>query len=132
MRHYSIIQWEKRLKFIFDKIDDFLEDKYGQLYPLHPSRPQRGSTANKEHDGLFNVGASFSAGYGSKYGPGYVLEIRMATLSRVPKKVCKQIERDVLNILDRELDKEFPGKDLDVEQDGNVYKIHGDLSLGNV
>jgi len=130
MRHPNLIQWETRLKAIFDKIDDFLEDKYGKLYPLHPSRAPRGSTSNKEHDGLFNIGASFSAGFGSEHGAGYVVEIRMATLSHVPLDVRKQIEKDVIEILNRELDVQFPNKILDVTKDGDVYKIHGDLSLG--
>ena len=81
-----------------------LEDKYGHLYPLHPSRAQRGATANKEHDGLFNVGASFSAGFGSEHGSGYIVEIRMATLSHVPIDVRKQIEKDVIKVLNTELD----------------------------
>jgi hypothetical protein len=132
MRHPNLIQWETKLKAIFDKIDDFLEDKYGHLYPLHPSRAPRGSTANKEHDGLFNIGASFSAGFGSEHGAGYVVEIRMATLSHVPMNVRKQIEKDVIDILNRELDLKFPNKILDVTKDGDVYKIHGDLSLGQL
>jgi hypothetical protein len=132
MRHPNLIQWETKLKAIFDKIDDFLEDKYGHLYPLHPSRAPRGSTSNKEHDGLFNIGASFSAGFGSEYGAGYIVEIRMATLSHVPMDVRAQIEKDVIKILNRELDLQFPQKILDVTKDGEVYKIHGDLSLGQL
>jgi hypothetical protein len=130
MRHPKLVLWEQQLKAIFDKIDDFLEDKYGDLFPLHPSRPARGTTSNKEHDGLFNVGASFSAGFGSEHGPGYVVEITMATLSHVPVEIRRQIERDVVDILDRELETAFPQKILDVTKDGNVFKIHGDLSLG--
>ena len=132
MHHPKLIKWEKRLKTIFDKIDDFLEDKYGKQYTLHPARPQRGSTANKEQDGLFNVGASFSAGFGSEYGAGYVVEIRMATLEQVPMDVRQQIEQDVIKILDKELNQKFPKKILDVKKDGNVYKIYGDLSLGQL
>jgi hypothetical protein len=130
MEHPSLFKWEIQLKAVFDKIDDFLEEKYGKLYPLHPARLPRGATSNKEDDGLFNVGASFSAGFGSEIGPGYVVEIRMATLAKVPPEVKKQIELDVMTILRQELDIYFPNKILDVNKDGNVYKIHGDLSLG--
>jgi len=132
MRHPKLVQWEKQLKAIFDKIDDFLEDKYGGLFPLHPARAPRGSTSNKEHDGLFNIGASFSAGFGSKQGRGYVVEIKMATLAHVPREIREQIERDVIEILDRELENAFPQKILDVTKDGDIYKIHGDLSLGSL
>ena len=78
MRTHQAIAWEKKLKRVFDSIDDHLENKYGARYRLHPTRPRRGTTSNKEHDGLFRVGAAFSAGFGSKHGRGYVVEIRMA------------------------------------------------------
>ena len=70
VRHESLDIWEHKLKSIFDKIDDFLEEKYGKLYELHPRRAKVGKTSNKEHDGLFNIGASYSLGFGSKYGAG--------------------------------------------------------------
>jgi len=37
-------EWENTLKEIFNEIDDYLEDMYGGLYPLHPSRSSRGAT----------------------------------------------------------------------------------------
>lgn len=130
MRHPKAIAWEDRLKRVFDAIDDRLEDRYGHLFPLHPARPARGRTANRESDGLFDVGAAFSAGFGSKIGRGYVVEIRMATLSHVPAPVREDIEREVVRLLKAGLANEFPGRKLRVSRDGNVYKIHGDLSLG--
>ena len=132
MRHPKAIAWEDKLKSVFDRIDDRLEDRYGRRYPLHPNRPPRGTTANREFDGLFDIGAAFSAGYGSAIGRGYVVEIRMATPARVPPSVMKKIEREVVNMLGEELKKEFPGRKLRVNRDGPVYKIHGDLSLGGV
>jgi hypothetical protein len=97
--------------------------------PLHPARPPRGATSNKSQDGLFNVGASFTAGYGSAHGPGYVVEVRMVTLSRVPQYLRDRIEEEVVERLREELPKEFPERKLVVERDGQVYKIHGDLRL---
>lgn len=132
MQHHRAVAWEKKLKTIFDALDDDLEVKYGHTYPLHPSRPRRGSTSNKAHDGLFNVGASFSAGYGSEHGPGYVVHVRMVTLSKVPADLREAIEREVADKLAEALDKEFPDQRLDVARDGTVYKIHGDLSLGDL
>ncbi len=129
MRHPLTEAWEDRLRRVFDRIDDYLEDRYGGKYPLHPARPPRGTTASKEQDGLFNVGASFTAGYGSQHGPGYVVEVRMVTLSRVPYFLRQKIEEEVAELLRRELPKEFPGRELRVECDGPVYKIYGDLRL---
>jgi hypothetical protein len=129
MRDFKVEEWESRLKRVFDLVDDHLEEKYGRKYPLHPARPARGVTANKSHDGLFNVGASFSAGYGSERGPGYVVEVRMVTLTRVPRYVRDRIEEEAAELLREELPKEFPDRELRVERDGPVYKIHGDLRL---
>ena len=124
--------WEDKLKRIFDRIDDYLEEKYGQNYPLHPRRARRGTTANKEQDGLFNVGASFSLGLGSEYGPGYVVEVRLATLSKIPAAVRASIEEEVVRQLERLLPEAFPNKELRIARDGNIYKIYGDLSLGRL
>lgn len=129
MRHHKIEEWESKLKRVFDRVDDHLEEKYGRKYPLHPARPTRGTTSSKAHDGLFNLGASFSAGYGSKRGPGYVVEVRMVTLTRVPQYLRNQIEEEAVERLREELPREFPDRELKIERDGRVYKIHGDLRL---
>jgi len=129
MRHHKIEEWESKLKRVFDRVDDHLEEKYGRKYPLHPARPTRGTTSSKAHDGLFNLGASFSAGYGSKRGPGYVVEVRMVTLPRVPQYIRNQIEEEAVERLREELPREFPDRELKIERDGQVYKIHGDLRL---
>jgi hypothetical protein len=129
MRDYKVEEWESRLKRVFDRVDDYLEENYGRKYPLHPARPARGTTASKAHDGLFNVGASFSPGYGSKRGPGYVVEVRMVTLTRVPQYIRDRIEEHAAERLREELPKEFPDRELRVERDGPVYKIYGDLRL---
>jgi hypothetical protein len=122
-----VIQWEDRLKKIFDRIDAYLEQTYGARYPLHPARPPEGVTSNPEQDGLFNVGAAFTPGYGSEHGRGYVVEIQMSTLAPVPTKVRTQIEQDVVRMLRQQLQDEFPDRKLEVLQDGNILKISGDL-----
>ena len=129
MRHHKARVWEKKLKSVFDEIDHELEAQYGTQWPLHPSRPKRGATANPEHDGLFNVGAAFSAGIGSKHGPGYTVEIRLSTLKNVPSSVRKKIKAQVFQQLETKLPAAFPGKALDVSDDQGVIRIHGDLSL---
>lgn len=130
LRDPRAVEWEGRLKEVFDRIDDHLEDRYGGRYPLRPVRARRGETANREDDGLFDIGASFTAGFGSVAGRGYVIEVRMATLSRVPPDVLEEIEEEVVLRLREELPRAFPGRKLEVVRDGPVYKISGDLSLG--
>ncbi|OGV37932.1 MAG: hypothetical protein A2X48_01300 [Lentisphaerae bacterium GWF2_49_21] len=121
--------WEGKLGGIFNEIDHLLEDRYGSLFPLHPVRPKRGRTANPESDGLFDVGASFTAGFGSAHGQGYVIEIRWSTLSKVSDDMKSEAENIIINVLGRRLPEEFPGRALKVVRDGHVLKITGDLSL---
>lgn len=124
------MQFERTLKALFDSVDDYLEEKYGARYPLHPSRAKRGGTANKAHDGLFNVGATFTAGYGSRYGRGYVVQVDMVTLAEVPRDVRELIAEEAADLVNEKLPYYFPGRELRVVRDGNVFKIYGDLSLG--
>lgn len=132
MRHPKAIEWEDKLDEVFDRIDKALEEKYGELYDLHPVRERRKPTGNPEHDGLFRLGGFFTAGYGSEKGAGYIVKVDMVTLEDVDDDVKKKIEDDVASMLEAELPKAFPGKDLKVERDGAVYKIYGDLSLGEI
>ena len=129
MRSNEAKSWEKTLKIVFDEIDHELEAEYGDLWPLHPSRPKYGTTTNPEADGLFNVGAAFSAGFGSKYGPGYTVEIRLSTLKNVPAEIRKQIRAQVFQCLEKKLPIAFPGKMLQVSEENGLIRIHGDLSL---
>ncbi len=129
MEGRRLVEWEAQLKALFDEVDDHLEDTYGPLYSLHPSRPRRGRTANKEQDGLFNVGASFSPGFGSRYGRGYVVDIDVVTLEAVPDEIREMIERDVQLLVERKLPKYFPGRKMYVARDGSLLKIFGDLSF---
>jgi len=132
IRHHRAVRWEESLRRVFARVDERLESKYGRDYPLHPARPKHGTTASPEADGLFDLGAAFTAGYGSKHGAGYVVQITMATLAAIPKAVRESMEREVVDMLKAELPAAFPGRDLRVERDGPVFKIVGDLSLGNV
>ncbi|MBN2532998.1 MAG: hypothetical protein JXB88_08905 [Spirochaetales bacterium] len=132
LNHPETLKWEKKLKKLFDEIDDYLEARYGETYPLHPSRAKWGTTSNKEHDGLFNVGASFTTGLGSDYGPGYVIEVRLVTLSEVSEELREEIATEVVALAQEKLTQYFPGKLLKIARDGNVYKIYGDLSLGKL
>ncbi len=81
---------------------------------------------------MFNVGASFSAGYGSEHGRGYVLDIDMVTLSDVPDEKEEEIEDDAVQFIRKKLPEYFPDRDLKVRRDGRTFKISGDLSLGKL
>jgi hypothetical protein len=128
-KHPGLSRWEARLKEIFDRIDVELEQEYGAKYPLHPARSPHGTTSNREQDGLFNVGAAYSAGFGSEHGAGYVVEVRMSTLSDVEEQEREEIEQKVAGKLEQRLPEAFPGREIRVERDGELYKIVGDLSF---
>ena len=121
--------WEDKLYDLLREIDAILEDEYGRKWPLHPSRPARGIAANPQYDGLFRITASFTAGYGSEYGAGYVFRVEIVTLSHVPADVREAIENEAAELLRHGLPVKFPGRQLSVERDGHVFKIFGDLSI---
>ncbi|MEN7973479.1 MAG: hypothetical protein ABFR47_06555 [Verrucomicrobiota bacterium] len=129
MRHRKAKEWERKLKTVFDEIDIELEEAYGGRFALHPARPKHGATSSREMDGLFNVGASYSAGFGSKLGPGYVVDIRLSTLQHIPKDLKPELRDKVQTMLIEKLPIAFPGKELSVNQERNHLRIHGDLSL---
>jgi len=130
LKHPSLVKWERILQQALDDLDDLLEDRYGLRHRLHPARPSRGRTSSKSQDGLFDVQASFSLGLGSQYGKGYVVDVRMATLDRISPEQRQEIDRVVVDKLREELPEHFPGRNLQVSKDGDIIKIHGDLSLG--
>ncbi len=122
-------EWEDRLYGILRSLDEYLERKYGGMFPLHPSRPKKGTAANPQYDGLFRLTASYSAGFGSNLGPGYVFRIGIVTLADVPESVSSMIEKEAMEKLSEALTREFPGRDISVAKDGAVMKIYGDLSF---
>ena len=132
MRHHSVLAWEARLDSIMHGIDHILEEKYHGEYVMHPSRAKQGRTANPSQDGLFSIAANFSLGLGSEVGKGYIVDIKLVTLQKVPDKIRDEIEEIVRQKLRQLLPEQFPGSELHVDKDGSVLKIHGDLSLGNV
>ena len=130
MRHHSVLAWEARLDSIMREIDHFLEERYHGKYVLHPARARRGKTANPSHDGLFSINANFTLGLGSTAGKGYIVDIKMVTLEKIPEHIRDEIENVVQEKLQKLLPEEFPEAGLQVDKDGPVLKIHGDLSLG--
>ncbi len=129
MKNPLLQKWEDKLQGIFDRIDDQLEEKYGDAYPLRYNRPARGCGVTPDTDGLFELGVSFSLGIASQLGPGYVFRIKLATMNRVSPEFITKVEEEVVNMLKEELPKEFPNRDLKIAKDGKNYKIYGDLDL---
>ena len=126
-------RWEHRLKQIFDEIDtEFEAEGIYRKFRRHPNRPPAFATSNREDDGLFDLGAAFTVGIGSRHGPGYVVQARIATLDSIPAEKQEQFEAEVVRRLKEKLPAAFPGVALHVDRDGPVYKIHGDLSLGSL
>jgi hypothetical protein len=132
MWHPKTIEFDQRLKKLFDEVDAYIEDTYANAYPLHPARPARGQTANPQADGLFNIGADFTPGYGSQLGRGYLIDVTMATLEKVEDAVRQEIYHKAVDMVRQLLPAYFPGRDLSVQQDGNHCKIIGDFSLGDM
>jgi hypothetical protein len=132
MWHPKTAAFDARLKELFDEVDHYIEDRYGHTYSLHPMRPQRGETGNPEADGLFNIGARFTAGYGSELGRGYLIDISMSTLDKVDMKIRRGIYEAAAEKVRELLPLYFPQRELIVRLDGNHFKIQGDFSLGEI
>jgi len=132
MDHHLQQELETKLRQICDRVDDLLENRYGDAYPLHPNRPRRGETANKAYDGLFNITSTFSAGYGTRTGRGYLVNINMVTLDHIPPSFRERIFRDATDHIRRELKRTFPDRHLEVTREGNLLKIVGDFRLGTL
>ena len=127
-----MIQFDNQMKAMLDAVDNYIEDKYGDLYPLHPVRPKRNETANPQADGLFSVRADLTPGYGSDLGRGYILKVEMKTLAEIPEDVRQTIFSDAVKKIESLLPTYFPERKLEVKQDKDFCKIVGDFSLGIV
>ena len=54
----------------------------------------------------------------------------MVTLQHVPADVRELIEQEAADLVNEKLAFYFPGRELVVARDRNIFKIHGDLRLG--
>ena len=132
MWHPKTVEFDNCMKKLFDEVDGYIEDRYGGRYPLHPVRPARGETANPEADGLFDIGADFTPGYGSELGRGYLINIKMSTLEKVDESVRSEIYEAAVEKVKELLPLYFPERKFTVGRDRNHFKIQGDFSLGLV
>jgi len=132
MWHPKMASFDDQMKNLFDEVDDYIENLYGDRYPLHPIRPGRGETSNPEADGLFNIGANFTPGFGSELGRGYLIDVSMSTLEKVDENVRREIYEATARKVKELLPILFPERTLTVRRDGNHFKIQGDFSLGKI
>ncbi|MCL2250520.1 MAG: hypothetical protein FWC12_01235 [Treponema sp.] len=132
MWHPRMNEFDDQLKKLFDEVDSHIEDLYGDRYPLHPVRPNRGETANPEADGLFNIGANFTPGFRSELGRGYLIDVSISTLEKVDDNVRREIYEAVTEKVKELLPIYFSDRELTVKRDGNQFKIMGDFSLGSI
>lgn len=130
--HPKMNAFKHTLQQMFHEVDRHIEARYGDRYPLHPARPSHGTTSNPSSDGLFNIGADFTLGYGSRYGRGYIIDVHMATLANVPEEERWEIVQAVVEKLERLLPTYFPNRNLEIFCEGDHFKICGDFSLGSV
>lgn len=130
MRHPKLQEFDNKMKELFDEVDEYLEQRFGGRYPLHPARAAHGATANPEHSGLFTVGADFTSGYGTEIGRGYLLGVDIKTLTEVPDEVEEEIDAAAVEKVQELLPVYFPDRQLEVSREGRHFKIHGDLGLG--
>jgi hypothetical protein len=138
--HPKLTAFTDTLDALFREVDDILEDRWGETFPLHPARPGRGTTGSPEMDGLFEIAPDFTAGLGSEKGRGYLVSFRVATLQRVPSEKFEAFMEEAALLIRERLPRFFPGRRLELVRDhggqagtgGMRFKITGDFSLGEV
>lgn len=129
MRGVRVEAMEERLHAALERVDAELERRHGDRYDLHPARQPHGTAARRQYDGLFEVTAGFSAGYGSTHGPGYAVNLRIVTLEHVPPEAREAFETEAVGLLETELKAAFPARELEIVRDVHGLKIVGDLKL---
>jgi hypothetical protein len=128
--HPKLAAFTTALEKLLNEVDEEMEEKYTDRFPLHPNRPSRGTTASADLDGLFEIAPDFTPGIGSKYGRGYLVSCRVATLEQVPPQWFEAFLDEVAERVQAKLPAYFPDRRLSVVRDGKRYKITGDFSLG--
>ncbi len=129
--HPLQLELEHALRAMADDLDNYLEERFEGLYPLHPNRPSRGQAASVAYDGLFSTGTQFTAGYGSEHGRGYVLSVEIRTLCPVKEEDRLAIEEASREYLSTIIETYLPGRTIELKRDGGLYKLVGDFSLGH-
>jgi hypothetical protein len=128
--HPKLAAFTGTLEALFHEVDEELEDRWGNAFPLHPNRPKRGLTANPEMDGLFEIAPDFTPGFGSEKGRGYLVSLRVATLEKAPPGRLEAFMEEAAALIRERLPRFFPDRRLELAREGKRFKIIGDFSLG--
>lgn len=113
-------------------LDNHLEDAFGGKFSLHPNRLKRGAGSNPSFDGLFSTSCSFTLGFGSETGRGYIVNVDVRTLDQVAPAQKEEIREESLRFLSDNISKYIPGRELKIVTEKNIMKIVGDFSLGEL
>ncbi len=103
-------EFENVLFHICLDVDFVLENEFGNSYDIHPNRPFRGKAANGLLDGLFSVTTTFTSGYGSRFGRGYLIIIEILTLNFVDDEFWDKINKRGIEIFREGLKINFQAK----------------------
>ncbi len=129
MSHPLQLKLEEQLNKLELACDNYLEDEFGSLYPIHPNRKKRGETGNDLYDGLFATFFKFTSGYGSKYGRGYSIDIEIRTLDFIKKEDKDNIISSAIKFIEENSIKFLNDRQTKVVKDNNTYKLIGDFKL---
>ncbi len=129
MRNPRVEEWEEKLDQLLRRVTVQLEERFSDFALRHPARLPHGATDNPQNDGLFRITATFTPGFGSQLGKGYVLTIEPVTLERFRQEAWQKIEDFACAQIRAGLEAALPGRGLTLQRDGQVWKIVGDLSL---
>ena len=129
MRNPRVEEWEEKLNQLLRRVTVQLEERFSDFALRHPARLPHGAIANPQNDGLFRITATFTPGFGSQLGKGYVLTIEPVTLERFRQEDWQQIEDFACAQIRAGLEAALPGCGLTLQRDGQIWKIVGDLSL---
>lgn len=121
---------EQQMAKLCQALDNWLEDGFGENWPIHPNRMKRGTGANPSFDGLFSTSVAFTLGYGSKSGRGYLVNVDIRTLKFVTSQEKTEVLDAAASFLRNNIEEYIPDRKLDVVKEGNLIKIVGDFSLG--
>lgn len=129
MNRTRVEEWEAALGQALAAVDHALEERFGDLLPRHPRRPPRQATANPKYDGLFALDGKFSLGLVSQHGPGYVIDVRMASARSPTAAQREAVLAEAERALREALPAAFPGKTLEVQRTHQGLRVTGDLGL---
>ncbi len=128
--HPKTEAWDRAVQAAIVATDHEMERLYGAGVQLRRNRPQSGSTANPQMDGLFNINLVFTNGANSLLGRGYSLDIEVGSNEDPSPEMTERYTESCRKILEAELQKSLPGRNLHFERDGDRWKLQGDFSLG--